>query len=95
VLKLQPPSENQVALALQQCQGRCQPRLRTIRVPGIQAVFREILQCGDGDLRSPLASRYLQRLTMMLKRFLPGAQVAKFTARPANRGTWRRSTSTV
>jgi len=53
VLELQPPPEDQVAV--QQRPGLRKPRIRTIGVPDIQALFREILQRGDSYLRGPLA----------------------------------------
>ena len=83
MFQLQPPPENQVTP--QQRLRLRQPRLRGVRVAGLQALLGEILQGGDGDLRGALALRHLQRLGVAVERFGPGAQVAQHPAGEVHR----------
>ena len=69
--------------------------------PCVQAQLGEVLQGGDRELRGALprrrarAPRGAGRAPRCVAPRLRSTQPAKFTARPANRGTWRRSTSAV
>ena len=85
VLQLQPPAENQVDLVLQDRQRLRQPRLRPLRIAGVQALLGQILQGGDGDLRGSLALRHLQRLGVVVERLLRRAQVAQHPAGEVHR----------